>query len=56
MVASVCGFTRSKQSIPYRGRSYLGRAERGGNPTLEKIYEIARALDINPQDLLPNTV
>ena len=38
-------------------RSYLGRIERGEvNPTLEKIYEIARALDINPQDLLPNTV
>ncbi|MEO9346332.1 helix-turn-helix domain-containing protein [Acinetobacter radioresistens] len=38
-------------------RSYLGRVERGEvNPTLEKIYEIARALDINPQDLLPHTI
>ncbi|MCF9046095.1 helix-turn-helix domain-containing protein [Acinetobacter nectaris] len=38
-------------------RSYLGRIERGEvNPTLEKIYEIARALDIKSKDLLPNTI
>lgn len=38
-------------------RSYLGRIERGEvNPTLEKIYEIARALDINVQYLLPHTI
>ncbi len=35
-------------------RSYMGRIERGEvNPTLERIYEIAQALDITPGDLLP---
>ncbi|MEE9903762.1 helix-turn-helix domain-containing protein [Acinetobacter junii] len=36
-------------------RSYLGRIERGEvNPTLEKIYELATALEIMPKELLPN--
>ncbi|MDS7695578.1 helix-turn-helix domain-containing protein [Acinetobacter soli] len=36
-------------------RSYLGRIERGEvNPTLEKIYEIAEKLEVNPINLLPN--
>ena len=35
-------------------RSYMGRIERGEvNPTLERIYEIAQALDVTPGDLLP---
>lgn len=35
-------------------RSYLGRIERGEvNPTLEKIYEIAKVLNVNICDLLP---
>ncbi len=35
-------------------RSYMGRIERGEvNPTLERVYEIARALGISPYDLLP---
>lgn len=35
-------------------RSYLGRIERGEvNPTLEKIYELAKVLNILPQSLLP---
>ena len=35
-------------------RSYLGRIERGEvNPTLEKIYEIASALNISANCLLP---
>lgn len=35
-------------------RSYLGRIERGEvNPTLEKIYELAKALDVTAKDLLP---
>ncbi|MDA4854487.1 helix-turn-helix transcriptional regulator [Acinetobacter baumannii] len=35
-------------------RSYLGRIERGEvNPTLEKIYEIAKALAIPAKLLLP---
>lgn len=35
-------------------RSYLGRIERGEvNPTLEKIYEIAKALNILMKDLIP---
>ncbi|MFE0432786.1 helix-turn-helix domain-containing protein [Klebsiella pneumoniae] len=35
-------------------RSYLGRIERGEvNPTLEKIYEIASALNISANSLLP---
>lgn len=35
-------------------RSYLGRIERGEvNPTLEKIYEVAKKLEINACDLLP---
>ncbi|OTG63964.1 transcriptional regulator [Acinetobacter sp. ANC 4470] len=35
-------------------RSYLGRIERGEvNPTLEKIYEIAEALKISSNQLLP---
>lgn len=38
-------------------RSYLGRIERGEvNPTLEKIYEIAEKLEVNPRYLLPNTI
>ena len=32
----------------------MGRIERGEvNPTLERIYEIAQALDVTPGDLLP---
>jgi transcriptional regulator with XRE-family HTH domain len=35
-------------------RSYLGRIERGEvNPTLEKIYEVSNALEIQAIDLLP---
>lgn len=35
-------------------RSYLGRIERGEvNITLEKLYEIALALEIDPKQLLP---
>ncbi len=35
-------------------RSYMGRIERGEvNPTLERIYEIADALNIPPNQLLP---
>ncbi|MCK4085509.1 helix-turn-helix transcriptional regulator [Acinetobacter radioresistens] len=35
-------------------RSYLGRIERGEvNPTLEKIYELAKALNILMKDLIP---
>jgi len=35
-------------------RSYLRRIERGEvNPTLEKIYELAKALDVTAKDLLP---
>lgn len=35
-------------------RSYLGRIERGEvNPTLEKIYELALKLSIEPVNLLP---
>ncbi|MBJ8440235.1 helix-turn-helix domain-containing protein [Acinetobacter junii] len=36
-------------------RSYLGRIERGEvNPTLEKIYELAENLEIQPEHLLPD--
>jgi len=35
-------------------RSYVGRIERGEvNITIEKLYEIAEILKINPQELLP---
>ncbi|WP_180062550.1 helix-turn-helix domain-containing protein [Acinetobacter sp. YH12120] len=35
-------------------RSYLGRIERGEvNITIEKLYEIAIALEIDAKDLLP---
>ncbi|MCL6238245.1 helix-turn-helix domain-containing protein [Acinetobacter sp. ANC 5033] len=35
-------------------RSYMGRIERGEvNITLEKLYELAEALDLNAKDLLP---
>ena len=35
-------------------RSYLGRIERGEvNPTLEKLYELAKSLGVNVKDLLP---
>ena len=35
-------------------RSYLGRIERGEvNPTLEKIYELSKALGISANKLLP---
>lgn len=38
-------------------RSYLGRIERGEvNPTLEKIYELAKALDVTAKDLLPHQI
>lgn len=34
-------------------RSYMGRIERGEvNITLEKMYEIARALEVNVKELL----
>ena len=35
-------------------RSYMGRIERGEvNITLEKLYELAEALDLKAKDLLP---
>ena len=35
-------------------RSYLGRIERGEvNITIEKLYELATALEMNAKDLLP---
>lgn len=35
-------------------RSYMGRVERGEvNLTVEKLYEIASALEINAKELLP---
>lgn len=35
-------------------RSYLGRIERGEvNITIEKLYELATALDMDAKDLLP---
>lgn len=35
-------------------RSYLGRIERGEvNLTVEKLYEIANALEVDAKDLLP---
>ncbi|EEH70347.1 MULTISPECIES: helix-turn-helix domain-containing protein [Acinetobacter] len=35
-------------------RSYMGRIERGEvNFTVEKLYEIASALEINAKELLP---
>ncbi|EME4727816.1 helix-turn-helix transcriptional regulator [Acinetobacter baumannii] len=35
-------------------RSYMGRIERGEvNLTVEKLYEIASALEINAKELLP---
>lgn len=35
-------------------RSYLGRIERGEvNPTLEKIYELSKAIGISVHKLLP---
>ena len=34
-------------------RSYMGLIERGkGNPTLEKVGAIAKALQVSPQELL----
>lgn len=35
-------------------RSYVGRIERGEvNLTVEKLYEIAKILQVSPQELLP---
>lgn len=35
-------------------RSYLGRIERGEvNSTLERIYKLAKELEVSPQRLLP---
>ncbi|MDH1700044.1 helix-turn-helix domain-containing protein [Acinetobacter johnsonii] len=35
-------------------RSYMGRVERGEvNLTVEKLYEIASALEINAKELIP---
>lgn len=35
-------------------RSYLGRIERGEvNITVSKLYEIAKALEVNAKELLP---
>lgn len=36
-------------------RSYMGRIERGQvNITLERLYELAKALEVSPASLLPN--
>ena len=47
--------SQEKLALSYNlDRSYMGRIERGEvNPTLERIYEIAQALDVTPGDLLP---
>ncbi|WP_180163197.1 helix-turn-helix domain-containing protein [Acinetobacter sp. YH12069] len=38
-------------------RSYMGRIERGEvNLTIEKIYELAKCLNVSPKDLLPDDV
>ena len=38
-------------------RSYMGRIERGEvNLTIEKIYELAKALSVSAKDLLPDEV
>ena len=38
-------------------RSYMGRIERGEvNITIEKIYELAKSLDVSVKDLLPDEV
>lgn len=38
-------------------RSYMGRIERGEvNLTIEKIYELAKCLDVSAKDLLPDDV
>ena len=38
-------------------RSYMGRIERGEvNITIEKIYELAKSLDVSVKDLLPDDV
>lgn len=35
-------------------RSYIGRIERGEvSITIEKLYEIAKTLEVSPQSLLP---
>ncbi|EEY92465.1 DNA-binding helix-turn-helix protein [Acinetobacter junii SH205] len=35
-------------------RSYMGRIERGeANLTIEKLYDIAHALEVDAKDLLP---
>lgn len=35
-------------------RSYIGRIERGEvNITVEKLYEIAKTLDVDPKSLIP---
>lgn len=35
-------------------RSYMGRIERGEvNMTIDKLYEIANALKVDPKELLP---
>ncbi len=39
----------------YLDRSYMGRIERGEvNITLERLYELANALNIPVYELLPN--
>ncbi|MCU4366112.1 helix-turn-helix domain-containing protein [Acinetobacter variabilis] len=38
-------------------RSYMGRIERGEvNVTIEKVYELAKALGVRVKDLLPNDI
>ena len=38
-------------------RSYMGRIERGEvNITIEKLYDLAKALEIDVYDLLPRTL
>ena len=37
-------------------RSYMGRIERGEvNITLERLYELAKALNVSPSSLLPTS-
>lgn len=38
-------------------RSYMGRIERGEvNVTIERVYELAKALGVEVKDLLPNDI
>lgn len=52
------GFSQERLALTAKlDRSYVGRIERGEvNITLETLYQLAKTIECNPRDLLPNEI